>query len=206
MNGIVMYGRRSPTLVVLAMILAVTFSSSLVQASLLNFDDLDAAQSRIHSQNYAGFQWDTKWVIGTAGMAGFSDVASTGRQFLYNGNSQSNLGIRRLESFDFLGASFATPSAQSKRTFAVRVRAFDENNLEVGNTGYQSVNPEPTWFAVAFENVFRLEIDSYGGVFTMDDFSYQDTLSKLTEAGSLVLLAIGGVGLWAARRRIRHPA
>lgn len=44
------------------------------------------------------------------------------------------------------------------------------------------------------------------GSVTMDDFSYRDTLSKLSEAGSLVLLGIGVIGLWGARRRIRQPA
>ncbi len=54
----------------------------------------------------------------------------------------------------------------------------------------------------SFTNVSRLVIDPYGGLFTVDGLQYRNTFVSLSEAGALLLFAIGLLGLWAARRRM----
>lgn len=199
-----MEGRRFKTLFTLiaASILGLVALPS--AAAMLSFDDIDPAEGRVSEQEYGGFQWDELWVLGDTGMSGYRQAASSGTGFLYNSESMSSdLSVMRRDPFDFLGASFATTSSSSKRTFGVTVEAYGRAGELLWQSGALRVSAEPTRFSFLVENVYSLNIDSYGGIFTLDDFSYRDIEVKVNEAGGLVLLGIGLFGLWAARRRIR---
>lgn len=199
-----MEGRRFKIVfkLLVSSLLGLAASQALASPITLDFDGIDPDEGTISDQGYAGFQWDKHWVLGDSSMSGYQNSASSGDQFLYNSEAMSSdLSVARSDPFDFLGASFATTSISSKRTFSVTVTAFNQAGDQFWQSASLGVSSGHTRFNFLVENVYSLEIDSYGGIFTLDDFTYRDIEVKVNEAGGLILLSIGLFGLWAARRR-----
>jgi len=181
--------------------LVLVFTASWAQAGLLSFDDVSLDDGSLNSQRYGGFQWDSRWGLGNNGTRFYSGSAVSGDQFIFNTNASSNLTIRRDDPFDFLGAWFGAPTGGNPAGF-VRVQGFVGSEL-VGTSLYLNLSSSPTWFQFDYAGVDRLVVNNIGGIYTMDNFTYRDIVSEVNEAGGFVLLAIGLLGLWAARRRIR---
>lgn len=178
----------------------------LAQAGMLTFDDLEfegstASASLLNSApGYGGFNWDAGFSLASTATEGFSTAATSGTQFVFNLNQQRSLSISRETPFDFLGASFGLKSSDPVR--ALEFLAYDISGAKIAETGYQLLNRSGlTWLESSMTGIYRLEIGTYGGTFALDNFSFRDSVVKVTEAGSLALLVIGLIGLWAARRR-----
>lgn len=180
----------------------------LAQAGMLTFDDLDlegrssANASILNSPtSYGGFTWDNRFYLGTTiDVDNFEAAATSGTQFLFNKGNQRKLKIKRETPFDFLGASFGlySPDAATRIKFS----AWDPSVSAIVTSGYQKLNGTGvTDLSFFLKGIYELEIDTFGGTFAMDNFSFRDVAVKVTEAGSLALLVIGLIGLWAARRR-----
>lgn len=194
--------------------LAITLllGAPLASADLITFDDLDPSEGCVSEQGYGGFNWDSRWALGDS-TSGFNDDAYSGTQFLFNQGYERNLEITRDDPFDFLGAHFASTSVRNDRSFWISLVAYDTLGTEVGKLIYEPINSDyknqRTWIEPRFTNVSRLVINAdygqygaMGGIFAMDDFTFQDTAVTVNEAGGFVLLLIGLGGLWAARRRV----
>lgn len=184
----------------LAVVFFLALIAPLVNAELISFEDVDAVDGSVRSQNYAGFEWDARWALGTTSLAGFSGVASDGAQFLYNAGLTTNLVISRADPFDLLGLYLAAPSLRS-RAYWVSLTAYDSANQFIGTTGYKIIGTSPLWVGTNYTNVSRLVVNPVGGLFAIDGLQYRDIPARLSEAGALALFAIGLLGLWAARRR-----
>lgn len=181
--------------------LFLALAAQVAQADLISFEDIDAAEGSVATPGYAGFEWDARWALGNTSLVGFSGVTNAGVQFLYNAGLTSNLVIDRADPFDLLGLYLAAPDLRS-RAYWVKVTAYDSGNQLIGTTGYQTIGTSPLWVGTSFTNVSRLVIDPYGGLFMVDGLQYRNTFVSLSEAGALLLFAIGLLGLWAARRRM----
>jgi len=181
--------------------LALVLATSWAQAGLLSFDDISLDDGSLNSQQYGGFQWDSRWGLGNDGMRYYGDAAVSGDQFVFNTNASSNLSIRRDDPFDFLGAWFTAPTGGNPAGF-VRVQGYSGSEL-VGTSLYLTLSRTPTWLQFDYAGVDRLVVNNIGGIYAMDNFTYRDIVSEVNEAGGFVLLVIGLLGLWAARRRIR---
>lgn len=184
---------------------ALLFAASTAQAGLLSFDDISLDDGSLSSQQYGGFQWDSRWGLGDNSMSMYQSSAVSGSQFLYNPGQTVNLTIQRADPFDFLGAWIGVPESRN-RTFAIKFSAFDGNNELLGEISYADLGTTPSFLGAGFSNVSKVVISPRGGLFTLDNFTYQDLAVEVNEAGGFVLLVIGLVGLWAARRRIRGNA
>lgn len=182
----------------------------LAQAGILTFDadelDLKGAASANASilnspASYGGFTWDNRFYLGTTiDIDDFEGAATSGTQFLFNKGNQRKLTISRETPFDFLGASFGlySPDAAARIKFS----ACDPSVPAIVTSRYLELNSTGvTDLSFSLNGIYELEIDTYGGTFAMDNFRFRDVAVKVTEAGSLALLVIGLVGLWAARRR-----
>lgn len=176
------------------------FLAPVASAGMISFEGVDAADGSVAQQRYEGFQWDSRWALGSTSMPGFSDITHSGVQFLYNAGLTSNLVISRTDPFDFLGLYLAAPDLRS-RAYWVKLTAYDSSNQLIGTTGYKTIETSPIWVGTSFTNVSRLVIDPYGGLFAVDGLSYRNISVSLSEAGALALFAIGLLGLWAVRRR-----
>ncbi len=181
--------------------LLLSFGAQYVKAELISFDDLDPAEGTVSEQGYAGFDWDSRWALGSTALSGFSGVATSGTQFLFNDGLTSNLAVSRSNPFDFLGVSLAAPSLRTQ-SYWVKISAFDSENQSVGDTGYLRIGTTPSWVTLNFTNVSRLVFDPYGGLFGIDSLQFRNPAVAVSEAGGFVLLLIGLGGLWAARRRV----
>lgn len=180
----------------------------LAQAGMLTFDEdylqltgSSADASVLNSSpSYGGFTWDSRFYLGSTETTGFETAASPGSQFVFNKGNQRKLKISRATPFDFLGASFGFYSQDAAAR--IKFSAYDPSLSQIVSSGYQPLNAEGvTRLEFSLLGIYELEVDAFGGTFAMDNFSFRDSVVKVTEAGSLALLVIGLIGLWAARRR-----
>lgn len=179
----------------------------LAQAGMLTFDDLKfdgltSGSGILNSPSYGGFIWDSDFSVGSTEAAGFSDVAASGEQFLFNSNNARFLTIERDTPFDFFGATFGFHSVDVAFLIDITYYLASEDRWFQTSDEYQFLNSSgTTQLNLNLQGIDKLKIDAFGGTFTMDNFRYEESTVNLTEAGSLALLAIGLIGLWAARRR-----
>lgn len=176
-------------------------------------DDIGSTEDLALEDGYAGFQWGERWVLGSTDMStAYKDAAgASGGQFLYNkGQVTEGLTVKRDTPFDFLGVTLGAStitSGPSSRAYWVTVTASyadgGEDSIDKRLFTEDSFTGNSFRVDTSFKNITELRFTPNGGVFTLDDFSYQDIEAKVNEAGGLILLGIGLFGLWAARRRIR---
>lgn len=212
-----MEGRRLKPIFTLLAVSLFGLAAHQVSASpiTIGFDkgDIGSTGELTSESGYAGLEWDSRWGLVDNSMPGYGALETPTDQFLSSSEANianvSDLFVARRDPFDFLGASLSTKSGL-RRTWYVEIKAFaqfgeDASETEPAwETGWLSVSPgSATEISFEFKNVRKVIFNSRGGIFTMDDFKYQDIEAKVNEAGGLILLGIGLVGLWAARRRIR---
>lgn len=174
------------------------------QAAPIDFDDLDPAEGSVSEQRYAGFDWDPRWQLGSTDDAFYSDAAASGRQFL-RGTGQDGLFIGRDRPFELDSLWLAGPDHRYGAT-RMRITGYGLGNQPVGDSGWLRTSETPTRVSLKWSGVTRLTLRPFGNYrYTLDSLSYRDRPVAVTEAGSLVLLGIGVLSLWAARRRLHHP-
>lgn len=175
----------------------------LAQAGMLTFDDLEfdgtSSAGLLSAESYDGFEWDSLWSVGSTERRGFSSAATSGSQFIFNGKAERNLTVRRDTDFDFLGVTFAHDT--SFPSYFFYVTAYDGEGSQVGQFSNFFRTSGPHDVSVKFFGVRKLVFNNQGGTYALDNFSYRIAAVNVTEAGSLALLVIGIIGLWAARRR-----
>jgi hypothetical protein len=178
-------------------------TSSIVNSAVLNFDDLALPDSYdpLNDLNYGGFTWDSRWYAGDTSNNTYSTSASSGTQYLSNGNSVNSLTISRDTAFNFDGASFGHPNRSSNIASWVQIAAYDATNTLIGMSGQLSLSSTMTWFNIGFNNVSSLVITRNAAWFTMDDFTYDSNLSAVPVPAAAFLFGPALLGFVALRRK-----
>lgn len=174
------------------------------QATVINFDDITLAGTYDNIQglgqvNYAGFIWDIDWFVGdTSHHSTYANSATSGSQYLSNGQNSTNLTISSNTLFDFDGAWVGAPTISNPASW-VNITAYDLLNNVIGSTGNVAINNNMSWINGGFENVSYLNITRENGWFTLDDFTVNSNSSVIPEPSTISIIALAMLG-FAARR------
>ncbi|MFW5427319.1 MAG: hypothetical protein ACKE8G_00740 [Methylophagaceae bacterium] len=191
----------------LLIVLFSVFAMANANAAVLSFDDLNLTSDyqAMPDLNYGGFTWDSRWFAGnTSTHANYANSATSGTQYLSNGDNVNNLTVSAATAFDFDGAWFGAPGGQVSHPNPaewINITAYDSLNNLIGSTGQISLTNLMTFVAAGFQNVSSLVISRGNGWFTMDDFTYDGNVSAVPVPAALFLFAPALLGFLGLRRK-----
>jgi len=188
-----------------------TFPLSISRASLITFDDVSVSSpgETLVPNGYEGLVWSNFWVLNAVPFGPSSGY--------YNGLiSDSNVAYNAFGNpaeISALGRNFNLVSAYLTAAFtsnlSVQVQGFRGANMVYEQTAVVTWTG-PSLVMLNFQNIDRVEFDSFGGLdagiggslgddqqFVMDDL----TIEPVPEPSAILLAGIGTLVLWRTRRR-----
>ena len=183
--------------------LLLTLAAPAAQATVVSFDDLPGFGTV--ADGYGGITWDASWVYYDSSDGVYNPSSPPTRIYAdYNtlpgGSSFQGVSFFFLTDAVFNGAFFAGYGT-SYGLAAVFFELFS-NGISVATSGSLDPNATPTFLASGYSGLID-EVVVWGnaGYYVMDDVTYNAAAVPVPAALPLMLLALGGLGVAARRRR-----
>lgn len=182
--------------------------ASSTREDLMAFEGLPALLNADVGQEVADLQDDTPQLLEDTDVADDdSGGLRAGRsRYLLNTRLDSKLVNRFDEAVDFLDAS-PTVSGWLSGDNWINVSVSDAESYLIASAGHRRLGEFlPSW-GMTFTGGSPLVTGPSDDDFAVDDLEDGNVTAELSEASGLILLLIGLLGLWFARRRVnRLPA
>lgn len=196
-----------------SLLLALFFSLGLcsaTQATVINFDDLPAADADIIQEGYGGFNWGDNFMTSVAYIhkntlpgTGFATGVVSGNYAAFNNFATTSTITGEL--FDFNGAYL---TAAWNEGLQIEVTGF-LNNLSLFSKTVTVGTQQAQWFDFDFTGINQLSFRSWGGTphnpneggehFVMDNFTINES-TPVPDSSSLALLLLGVAGILVGRK------